>query len=93
MKNLEELREEIDRIDKDIVKLFESRMEKVEKVSEYKRKNNIGILNRSREEEVIRRNKKYLKNKNLEPYLEEFYIELMRVSKDYQKDGGKRDEK
>ena len=93
MKNLEELREEIDRIDKDIVKLFESRMEKVEKVSEYKRKNNIGILNRSREEEVLSRNKKHLKNKALEPYLEKFYIELMKVSKDYQKDGGKRDEK
>lgn len=93
MKNLEELREEIDKIDKDIVKLFESRMAKVEEISKYKRKNNIGILNQSREEEVLRRNKKYLKNKNLEPYLEEFYIELMRVSKDYQKDGGKRDEK
>lgn len=93
MKNLEELREEIDKIDKDIVKLFESRMAKVEEISKYKRKNNIGILNQSREEEVLRRNKKYLKNKNLEPYLEEFYIELMRVSKDYQKDSGKRDEK
>lgn len=85
MMDLDELRIEIDEIDRQIVELFESRMETVSKVSEYKVKNNLPVLNSLRETEVIEKNTKYLRNEELSPYLKEFYISLMDISKAYQK--------
>ena len=85
MMNLEELRDEIDGIDKQIVELFERRMEAVSKVSDYKLQNNLPVLNSVREREVIEKNIKHLKNNELDIYLKSFYIKLMDISKDYQK--------
>lgn len=82
---LEKLRIEIDKIDKEIVELFERRMNVVTRVSEYKTKNNIPVLDSVREAEVIEKNIRYLKNNELSPYLKSFYISLMDISKDYQK--------
>lgn len=86
MKNLEELRGEIDSIDRKIVELFEKRMELVSEVSDYKVKHKLPILNSLREGQVVERNLKGLKNRQLERYLEEFYLNLMDISKRYQKD-------
>ena len=83
--DLDKLRDRIDEIDKQIVELFESRMETVSEVSEYKIENNIPVLNSLRETEVIEKNLKHLKNKELSPYLKDFYINLMDISKSYQK--------
>lgn len=84
MEYLKELRNEIDNIDKEMVELFEKRMEVVLNVAKYKMENDLAILDSGREEEVINKNKQYLKNKELEEYLNEFYIKLMDLSKDYQ---------
>lgn len=84
--SLKKLRKEIESIDKDIVKLFESRMKIVSEVSKYKHENNIPILDSSREDEVIEKNKKYLEDKKLGNYLEDFYKGFMDISKDYQRD-------
>lgn len=84
MINLEEIRDDIDEVDKKIVELFEKRMEIVLNAAKYKIENNIPVLNSSREEEVINKNIKHLKNKELQTYLRELYIRLMDVSKDYQ---------
>ncbi|MGO1468464.1 MAG: prephenate dehydratase [Tissierella sp.] len=83
--NLEKLRIEIDKLDKEMVELFEKRMDIVSKVSDYKLKNNLPVLNSLRETEVIEKNIKYLKNDELSPYLKTFYKELMDISKNYQK--------
>lgn len=83
--DLDELRTEINGIDKKLVELFENRMEIVSQISEYKLKNNLPVLNSLRENEVIEKNINYLKDKNLSPYLKDFYINLMNISKDYQK--------
>lgn len=85
MMDLEELRIQIDKIDRQMVDLFEKRMETVSKVSEYKLTNNLPVLNSLRESEVIEKNRGYLKDKDLSPYLKEFYISLMDISKAYQK--------
>lgn len=71
---LEELRNEIDNVDKELVELFEKRMEIVLNVAKYKKENNIPILNNSREQEVIKKNVNYLKNKNLQRYLTDFLL-------------------
>lgn len=85
MDELEVLRKEIDDIDREIVKLFEKRMETVLKVGEYKAKKKIPILNSSREEQVISKSIGYLKDESLKDYLKEFIINLMEISKKLQK--------
>ncbi len=50
---IEELRREIDEIDKEIIKLLKKRMDAAEKIAEYKMKNNMPMQQPSREKEVI----------------------------------------
>ncbi len=85
MEDLKQFRDKIDEIDRQLVALFEERMEVVLKVAEYKKQNNIPILNVSREKEVIDKNKLRLKNKDFEDSLELFFINLMNLSKEEQK--------
>lgn len=81
MDNLDTLRESIDSIDKAIVELLEKRMEVVLKVAEYKKKNSLPILNKAREQEVIRKNVARLKNKRFSRAAEEIFENIMNVSK------------
>ncbi len=85
MEDIKELRENIDRIDREIISLFEDRMEIVLKVAQYKKENNISIFNEAREKEVIEKNLQRLKNKNLGKFCEKFLQEIMDVSKEYQR--------
>lgn len=85
MDELELFRREIDNIDRQLVELFEKRMETVLKIGEYKTKKNIPILNSSREEEVISKNIGYLRDNSLKDYLKDFLINLMEISKKLQK--------
>ncbi|WP_097027664.1 chorismate mutase [Clostridium peptidivorans] len=78
---LQNLRNEIDEIDKQLVELFEKRMETVLKVAQYKKENNIPILNKSREDEVIEKNVKYLKNKEFKMAEAEFLKSVMAISR------------
>ncbi|NLK44987.1 MAG: prephenate dehydratase [Tissierellia bacterium] len=84
MSYLEDVREEIDKVDKVLTQQFEKRMELVTEVFKYKIKNNIKILNSTREGEIIRKNTDLLKNKDLEPYLKEFFIKILDLSKSFQ---------
>ncbi|MDP4143514.1 MAG: chorismate mutase [Bacillota bacterium] len=84
MKDLKEIRDEIDSLDKELVKLFERRMIAVGQVAEYKKKNNIPILNVARERDVIEKNKNYLKNKEYEKEVAEFFECVMEISRGYQ---------
>ncbi|OLS02349.1 prephenate dehydratase [Tissierella creatinophila] len=85
MTDLKELRGKIDDIDRKIVELFQERMEIVSGVAKYKKEKGLPVLNSIREGELIEKNINYLKNKELTPYLKEFYIKLMDLSKDYQR--------
>jgi len=53
--NLEELREEINGIDKEILALFLKRMDAAVKVAEYKIENHLPVLNETREEEILKK--------------------------------------
>ncbi|GAA0076852.1 prephenate dehydratase [Clostridium sp. CTA-5] len=84
MEGLDDYRKSIDEIDKEIIELFEKRMDVVLKVGEYKKKNNLPIFNKQREDQVIEKNLKHLKNKD---YLEEtrnFFNRLMKTSRELQ---------
>ncbi len=82
---LEKQRAEIDAIDREIVALFERRMQVVVDVARIKKENGIAILDANREKEVIAKVQSYLKDDHLKEELAEAYETLMKVSKDYQK--------
>ncbi|MGL5244564.1 MAG: chorismate mutase, partial [Sarcina sp.] len=69
--DLNKCREEIDKIDKELMKLFEKRMDIVLKVANYKKENNLPIFNREREDEVILKNLSRLNNLEIKPYAED----------------------
>ncbi len=53
MKDLNQIREEIDSIDKQLIELFKQRMDCAKAVGEYKKANSIPVLNQSRENQVL----------------------------------------
>lgn len=55
MEDLTTLREQIDALDDKLTKLYLERIELVKKVGEYKQKNNVQVLHKNREQEIIDR--------------------------------------
>lgn len=53
MKDLDQIRNEIDSIDKQLIDLFKMRMDCAKAVGEYKKANNIPVLNQGRENEIL----------------------------------------
>ncbi len=86
MKDLEDLRKDIDRIDAQLVALFEERMDTVVQVAEYKKENNIPILNSEREDEVIKKNCALLKNQDYASYLKTWLENTMFLSREIQEE-------
>lgn len=84
MKDINILREEIDKIDKEITKLFEKRLNVSREILEYKVENNLPVLNQSRENQVIKKNIGYLENPEYINYLEDLYLDIMKMSRDLQ---------
>ena len=84
--DLLECRNEIDKIDKELVELLEKRMNVAKKVAEYKIKNNLPILNSTREAEVIKKNTDRLNNKEYSKLTEKFFTYLMELSRELQSD-------
>lgn len=84
--NLSECRNEIDKIDKELVELFEKRMNVAINVAKYKIENNIPIFNGAREAEVIEKNIKRLNNKEYSNLTEKFFTYLMELSRSLQAD-------
>lgn len=62
---LKEEREEISRIDEEIVEKIKERMNHVERIAEYKKSKDIDIVDEDREREVEERFKTLFKNKGL----------------------------
>lgn len=86
MSDIKELRDKIDAIDEKMLSLFVERMCIAEEIVEYKRKNNLAILNSSREKEVIDKSLKRLVDKKFEPYVIKYLKFIMTLSKEYQKE-------
>ena len=84
MKDLNEIRKEINRIDEDMRKLFSERMAAVREVAEYKAAHGLPILDAEREAEVIESNAKKLSDEELRPYYVNFLQGSMAVSRSYQ---------
>jgi chorismate mutase len=84
MNELENLREKIDAIDKEMIALFEKRMDIVADIAAYKIKNNLPILNQNREDIVISKVKAIVKNKDYTDSAIDFIKDIMEISKKFQ---------
>lgn len=84
MNKLDEYRLEIDEIDEKIVKLFEKRMETVLKVANYKKENNMEILQVDRENIVLDKAINNLNNEEYSDDIKEVFKLIMKLSKNKQ---------
>lgn len=85
MDTLESYRNEIDKIDVELTKLFEKRMDVALKVAQYKKSNNIQLLHNKREKEVIEKSLITLQKKQNYIAVVKFLDNIMEISKDLQK--------
>lgn len=93
MANLDDYRSEIDKIDKEMIKLFEKRMNTAYLIGKYKEEHNLPVLNSGREKIVIENAVKNLNDKKLSPYTADFFENMMRISKKYQSDNANKSER
>ena len=83
MKDLLEIRGQINNIDDQIIAFWKERMALSLEVAEYKRENNLPILDEKREKELLDRISD-LAGEELKEYSRELYSEIMRISREYQ---------
>lgn len=83
--NLNDIRDKISSIDKELVVLLEQRFDLVIQVGAFKIENNLPIFDEKREKAVIEKSTELLRNKNYSKYLEKLYGEIMNTCKDIQK--------
>ena len=84
MNELENLREKIDTIDKEMIALFEKRMDVVADIAAYKIKNNLPVLNQNREDIVVSKVKSTVKNKDYSDSAADLIKDIMEISKKFQ---------
>lgn len=84
MKSIETLRLEVDICDKEIIRNFEKRLELVLQISEIKNKQSLGIYDKKREEEIIRKNTGYLSNTYFTEDVQNLSKKMLDISKELQ---------
>ena len=81
--NLEDLRTEIDSIDRELVSLFVRRMNCAAEVAKYKKENNLPVLDASRERALLKKVSD-LSSEALEEYTRTLYSTILSLSRSYQ---------
>jgi 3-dehydroquinate synthase len=81
---LDQARETINRVDREMARLFEERMNAVRKVAEYKTACGLPVLDPKREQEVIERNSSLIADEALREYYVEFLKSNMALSRRFQ---------
>lgn len=82
--DLQDLRDEIDNIDRQMVDLFERRMEISEKVAEYKINTGMKVFDKEREKRVIQKVKGLAHNDFNSHGIEELFLQIMAMSRKLQ---------
>ena len=83
---LEQARKIINEVDSKMIELFKERMNAARMVAEHKKENNLPVLDKAREEALIKKNIELLNDKELEQYYLTFLEGMLTASKDFQKD-------
>ena len=84
MNKLEIVRNEIDRLNKQLVILLEKRFAAVDQVSAYKRQHNLPTLDRQREQVIINRIVQTVTDPKKAPFIQAAVKEIMHQSRQYQ---------
>lgn len=84
MNELEQCRKEIDEIDRELLALFERRMDVAVRVANYKKENNLPIYDEERESKIIKKNVDNLKNKHYDLIARRFFLSIMELSRSLQ---------
>lgn len=82
--NLDIIRQEIDQIDDQIVKLLEERMQLVEGVVAYKKASGKPILDSKREEVIFEKVRNRVTNKSYQETIVATFSDILKRSRDYQ---------
>ena len=82
--DLDNIRQEIDKIDDKIVQLLEERMQLVEGVVAYKKATGKPILDTKREEVIFEKVKSRVSNKKYEEAIVETFSDILKRSRNYQ---------
>ncbi|GEM_PF-236381 len=83
-RSLEQIRSDIDQVDRELARLLEKRMALVSEVTDYKRRANKAVLDASREERVIENVLGCVSHPRYNQSIEEIFRHLMKVSREYQ---------
>lgn len=81
MSELDALRQKIDEIDQKMVQLYEERMDTCREVGMYKLRNQMPILDSSREADVLRKKADLIHNPEMRPYVIALYEQIMAQSR------------
>lgn len=84
MDELEQYRKDIDKIDQELTRLFELRLNTVLKVGDYKKQHDLPVLDTIREKAVIERNIGRLIDAQFEPQVTQFFQSMMDITKETQ---------
>ncbi len=84
MDQLNEARNTINEIDRQMAELFERRMDAASAIAAYKAAHGLPILDQAREEALIKRNTAYILDPDLRPYYVNFLKGCMSASRAYQ---------
>ena len=82
--DLDIIRQEIDQIDNQIVKLLEERMHLVEGVVAYKKSSGKPILDTKREEVIFEKVKNRVEDKRYQETIDATFSDILKRSRDYQ---------
>lgn len=84
MNELETAREEINRIDEAMAKLFEKRMKVCAGIATYKKERGLPVRDETREAALIERNRQYIEDAEIEAYYVPFLKNTIALSCAYQ---------
>lgn len=82
--DLDSIRQEIDQIDDQIVKLLEERMQLVESVVAYKKASGKPILDTKREEVIFEKVRNHVEDKRYQETIVATFSDILKRSRDYQ---------
>lgn len=83
--SIEEARKKIDEIDSELIKLFEERMKTAQQIAEEKKKKNLPVFDKKREEEILEKIGEKC-SPEFNNYTTELYEKIFELSKKYQEE-------
>lgn len=78
--NLDDLRKDIDKVDKELIKLFEKRMDIATKIAEYKKKNDMNVLDAQRQRQKLADICEQTEDEDMKRYLRTLYSVIFELS-------------